>query len=317
MSRIHLLHENEEWLPPFHGALSAIGAPYEEWMLVEGSVDLNRPPPPGVYYSRMSASAHTRGHASAPHLASAVLHWLELHGRTVFNGTRALALEVSKVAQYTALEAAGIAVPRTIAAVGRHAVLHAAEAMKGAPFILKPNRGGKGAGVRLFHDRETLDAFIADAGAEEQPVDDIWLVQEYVASPEPFITRCEFVDGEFLYAVRVDTSDGFELCPADHCEIETATACMVPGGEKFRIIPDYDDPVIDKYRRFLAAHDIRVAGIEHVRNAAGRVITYDVNTNTNYNAGAEKAAGVSVRGPEAVARALVRALEAETLKRAS
>jgi hypothetical protein len=29
----------------------------------------------------------------------------------------------------------------------------------------------------------------------------------------PLITRAEFVGGKFIYAVEVDTSGGFELCP--------------------------------------------------------------------------------------------------------
>ena len=33
------------------------------------------------------------------------------------------------------------------------------------------------------------------------------------------ITRAEFVGGRFLYAVEVDTSSGFELCPADACTV--------------------------------------------------------------------------------------------------
>lgn len=34
-----------------------------------------------------------------------------------------------------------------------------------------------------------------------------------------------------------------------------------------------------------------MAGIEFIRNKNGEIFTYDVNTNTNYNADAEKAAG--------------------------
>ena len=45
-------------------------------------------------------------------------------------------------------------------------------------------------------------------------------MQRYIRAPEPFITRVEFVGGRFLYAVRVDTSQGFELCPADQCLAE-------------------------------------------------------------------------------------------------
>ena len=33
--------------------------------------------------------------------------------------------------------------------------------------------------------------------------------------------------GQFLYAVQVDTSEGFELCPADACRIDAADASGV------------------------------------------------------------------------------------------
>ena len=51
------------------------------------------PPPEGVFYNRMSASSHTRGHTYAPEYAAAVIEWLERHGRTVVNGRRALQLD--------------------------------------------------------------------------------------------------------------------------------------------------------------------------------------------------------------------------------
>ena len=38
----------------------------------------------------------------------------------------------------------------------------------------------------------------------------------------PLITRAEFIGGQFIYAVEVDTSDGFELCPADACAVGEA-----------------------------------------------------------------------------------------------
>ena len=49
----------------------------------------------------------------------------------------------------------------------------------------------------------------------EDSVDGVTLLQEYISSDPKVITRVEFVNGKFLYAVQVDASDGFELCPAD------------------------------------------------------------------------------------------------------
>ena len=115
MSKIHVIHENDAWLAPLRAAFGAIGAPHEEWFLDRGLVDLTQRPPEGVFYNRMSASSHTRGHHYAPEYAAAVIEWLERHGRTVVNGRRALQLEVSKVAQYAALAVWGIPTPATVA----------------------------------------------------------------------------------------------------------------------------------------------------------------------------------------------------------
>lgn len=291
--KIYVIHENEEWTTHLFRRLDELGLPYEDWFINESLVDLNDAPPEGVFYSRMSASSHTRGHRFAPEVADSLLVWLEHHGRKVFNGSQALSLEVSKVKQYMALNASGIRTPKTIAANGKEQILAAAEKMGASSFITKHNRAGKGLGVRLFHSMEALNEYVN--GAEFEPsIDGITLIQEYIQAPEPFITRCEFVGGKFVYAVQVDTSEGFELCPADACRIDDL---FCPVGEeveekpKFQVVEGFNDPIITKYEAFLAKNNINVAGIEFIRNAQGEIFTYDVNTNTNYNSDAEAAAG--------------------------
>ena len=303
MTAIHVLHENDAWVEPLRAAFAEQGLPFAEWFLDEGTLTFDSSPPEGVFYNRMSASSHTRGHRYAPELTHGVLNWLEAHERRVVNDHRALYLEVSKLAQYAALQRAGVRTPRTVAAVGRDQVIEAARAFGPEPKILKPNRGGKGLGVQLFHSIEAIADYLDGPGAgEEAPIDGLWLIQDYIRAPEPFITRCEFVGGTFLYAVQVDTSDGFLLCPADACAIE-GTICPAdsPTPNKFTILKDFDDPILGKYERFLAENGIEIAGIEFIRDASGEIFTYDVNTNTNYNPQAEAEAGVPVTGMQAVA----------------
>ncbi|MDX8289773.1 alpha-L-glutamate ligase [Metabacillus indicus] len=293
MSKVYIIHENTEWTDHLTKRLNELNVPYEEWHLDQGLVDLSEAPPEGIFYNRMSASSHTRGHRYAPELAASVLYWLERHNRKVYNGSRAIQLEVSKVAQYMALNEHGIQTPKTIAAVGREAVLNAAAQFEGKPFITKHNRAGKGLGVQLFYSIEGLKQYVNGPDFEE-PVDGITLIQEYIQAPEPYITRCEFVNGKFLYAVRVDTSEGFELCPADACQIGDLF-CPVgeetPAKPKFQIVDDVNDDIISKYESMLKANNVKVAGIEFIRDANGEIYTYDINTNTNYNGDAEAAAG--------------------------
>ncbi len=296
MGKIHILHENAEWTAPLVTALEARGLPYRDWFLDQGSVDLTAEPPEGIFYSRMSASSHTRGHRYAPELTGAVLKWLEQSGRTVLNGSQALALEISKVAQYTALANAGVPVPRTIAAVGSQALIDARDTIDG-PVITKHNRAGKGLGVRLFRNRNALKDYVFGDNFDAS-VDGITLVQQYIQAPEPCIVRVEMIGREFVYAVRVDTSEGFELCPADVCEIEAPT-CMIDGSEgperteKFEILQDIEPPFITRMQRLMRDNDIHVAGFEYITDDAGRAYVYDINTNTNYNSAAENRAGIS------------------------
>ncbi len=299
--KVHVIHENPAWLPPFAAALDEAGVPWEEWFLDGGALDLDAPPPQGVFYSRMSASSHTRGHVLAKDHTRAVLSWLEAAGRRVVNGRRVLELEMSKVDQLTALRAAGIDTPRTVAVVGADELVAQARRMP-LPFITKHNQGGKGLGVRRF---DTLEAFEAHlrSGDADVPVDGITLLQEYVAAPDPFITRVEIVGGEFLYALAADTSGGFELCPADACAVGDA---FCPTGEAapavFRLREGFDDPIVASYIGFARRWGIGVAGFEFICTRDGRKLTYDVNTNTNYNPDVERAAGVS--GAATVARYL-------------
>jgi hypothetical protein len=303
MTYIHVIHENAAWLEPLAAALDRQGLPWRDWFLDRGIFDLSEPPPEGVFYNRMSASSHTRDHRYAAELTASVLAWLEQHRRRVVNGSHALDLEISKTRQYAALEKAGIRTPDTVLVAGKGLVTEAArQRFGGGPFILKPNRGGKGFGVRLFQTPDALGDYL-DSPDYAPPVDGLHLLQQYVRAPVPLITRAEFIGGRFMYAVEVDTSDGFELCPADVCAVGDA---FCPAGEetraKFTIIDDIDNTLKRRYEAFLAANDIGVAGIEFVTDADGAVYTYDVNTNTNYNPDAEARGGRS--GMETLAQYL-------------
>jgi len=311
MSKIYIIHENDEWTQPLLKALKELNVPHEDWHLHEGIVPLDETPPEGIFYNRMSASSHSRGHRYAPELTDAVINWLERHGRKVFNNLRALQLEVSKVAQYEALKKFDIPVPKTTAAVGNKPLINAA-ANFATPFITKHNRAGKGLGVHLFDHADALKKMI-DNNEIEPSIDGIMLLQQYIDAPDSTITRCEFVGGKFLYAVSVDTSEGFELCPAEACEIGDQF-CPTDGSPsvdkmrpKFQVIDNFSSPLIDKYEKFLAANGITFAGIEHITDRQGRTYTYDVNTNTNYNPQAEEVTGI--HGMKEVAKFLKGQLE--------
>ena len=270
--KVFVIHENAEWLPPLRQSFAALGTPYEEWFLDQLVLDLRSAPPEGVFFSRMSASNYTRGHHHATHSTDAVLRWLEWHGRRVINGSSVLRLEMSKAAQRLAL----------------------------IPFILKPNQGGKGFGVRLFGSLGELDRALQGDDLP-QAIDDVWLVQERIETADDFITRVEFIGGRFHYAVRVFGGGSFELCPGDVCEVKLDDFCpadanerrqISAAGPRFEIDLGFADPLISRLEDFLADNAIEIAGVEFIRSRDSRPVIYDLNTNTNYNGGAEASAGV-------------------------
>lgn len=302
--KVHVLHDNPDWYPPFAGAFAAEGIDHEQWLLGEGPLDLDAIPPPGVYWSRISASSHTRGRPLARDQARTVLGWLESHGRRVVGGRRVLELEMSKAAQHAALRAAGFDVPRTVAVAGRDALAGAAAGLP-APYIVKHNQGGKGLGVRRFDTAGELAEYAASDAFEPSP-DGITLVQEYVRPAGASITRVEVVGGRYLYAITADVErGGFELCPAD--------ACAAPGapGGLFTLRAGFDEhPIIGRYVDFARRQGIEIAGFEFIETAEGRLVTYDVNTNTNYNPDVEAVAPRS--GPAEIARFIGGLLAADT-----
>ena len=305
--RVYVLHENPDWFVPVAAALDAVGVPHEQWLLGDAVVDLGEDPPPGVFWSRMSASSHTRGHSHAKDQTRGVLSWLEAHGRRVVNGRRVLELEVSKVEQLVALRAAGFDVPRTVAVAGTTELAAAARKLP-APFIAKHNQGGKGLGVRKFDSHDEFDAYLVSPGYE-QPVDGITLLQEYLRASEPRITRVEIVGGEFIYAITADTARGFQLCPADACEVRDG-----PPAPLFTLREDFDHPITGRYVDFARPQGIEIAGFEFIETADGRLVTYDINTTTNYNAGIEAVAPRSAH--QAVAAYMGRLLDEEARKAA-
>ena len=306
-NKIYILHENDDWIMPLRNELHKINAPFEEWHLGKRNIDHLDKPPQGVFYNRMSASSHTRGHRYAPEYTAVVLNWLEKNNRRVINNSRALSLEISKSLQYKELENCGIKTPMTIYCSNKESILKSANIFR-KPFITKHNRAGKGLGVKLFNNKKELDSYVSSKDFEPS-IDGITLLQEYINTSPQVINRVEFVNSKFLYTVEVDASEGFELCPAcpedqiDESETQFFGEFCPTIGNKFRILKDYKrNSLIDKYEKFILANGIEIAGIEYIVDKEGEIYTYDVNTNTNYNSVAEK--NSEIKGMKSIAKFL-------------
>jgi len=306
MPTVHILFENESWMPPLRAALEARGLPWVEHVVTGGPLDLSSTPPEGVYVNRMSPSAHTRDHQGGVTFLRQALGHLEDSGRRVINGRRAFELETSKVAQDLALRRAGIRAPRTVAVVGGADVIVDAARTFDGPFLTKHNQGGKGLGVRLFESVDALREHLHGSEFVNSP-DGVLLLQQYVPPAQPFITRVEIVGGVFQYAIKSSTEAGFELCPAVECAPGDAF-CPVGDSGRFALREDLtaDDPLVRAYVRLMRQNSIDVAGIEFVEDSGGVRYTYDINANTNFNADVERQHGLNGMG--AIARLVEREL---------
>jgi hypothetical protein len=293
LPNVHILYENPAWLPPLVDGLQAEGFTYKLHEVWQGMIDPCEAPAEGIYLNRMSPSSHTRGHLESVDLTQEILAWLEGYGRHVINGAQAFQLEVSKFRQAMALERHGILTPRTVLCVGTEQLVAAARTFEG-PFITKHNQGGKGLGIQLFNSAEEVETAIKSDGWDPGPKGQM-VVQQYIEAASPYITRVELVGDRFLYAMRSATTDGFELCPSDACQVPTQTpdVCPIDGDAKFSASPlKADDPLVAQYLRLMKAEKLEIAGIEFVEDRQGRRYTYDINGTTNYNSGVARDVGI-------------------------
>jgi hypothetical protein len=146
--------------------------------------------------------------------------------------------------------------------------------------ISKANVGGSGALMRAFDDLGSLEAAAAEL---DFGVDGTLLAQELVPTADAMITRLELLDGEPLYAIRVETNAalGFNLCPADICQVPDE--------------PDFENWVADaarQQRRIARAGALDVCGIEVLVDArTGAHVFYDINALSNFVTDAERIVG--------------------------
>ena len=288
--KVYIIHENDEWTLSLKLELKKLEVNFEDWHVEKANIDLGKNPPEGIFYNRMSASSHARGHRYAPEFTATILNWLKHHKRRIINNGNALALEISKSLQYLKLNEAGIKTPKSIYCNSKEQIVKAADHFS-KPFITKHNRAGRGLGVKLFQNKDELKTYVNGSNFEHS-IDGITILQDYIEANPKVIHRVEFINSKFFYTVQVDASESFELCPADACNVEEQFCPTNPDGNKFMILKDYKNSEIATYEKFLEQNDIEIAGIEYITDTSGIHYSYDVNTNTNYNSVAEKKAGM-------------------------
>ena len=246
-----------------------------------------------LFFNRMSASAYLRGNAQGIFFTRDYLAYLERIGTRVINGYKAFSLEISKAAQLALLHSLGLATP--LSRIVNCAIQAASAAREiGFPVIIKPNIGGRGAGIIRFDSSPALERAAA-TDEIDFGIDSTALVQEFLPIRSGHITRVETLGGKFLYAIKVYTSgENFNLCPAEICRIEDGaspvnTPGLVDAPKTGLKVEGYTppQPIIDAVEKIVGAAQIEVGSVEYlIDDRDGRVVYYDINALSNFVANA-------------------------------
>jgi len=246
-----------------------------------------------LFFNRMSASAYLRGNAQGIFFTRDYLAYLERIGTRVINGYKAFSLEISKAAQLALLHSLGLTTPRS--RIVNCAIQAASAAQEiGFPVIIKPNIGGRGAGIIRFDSAPALERAAA-TDEIDFGIDSTALVQEFLPIRSGHITRVETLGGKFLYAIKVYTSgENFNLCPAEICRIEDGaspvnTPGLVDAPKAGLKVEGYTppQPIIDAVEKIVGAAQIEVGSVEYlIDDRDGRVVYYDINALSNFVANA-------------------------------
>ena len=138
--------------------------------------------------NRMSASAYLRGNVQGIFFTRDYLAYLERIGTRVINGCKAFSFEISKAAQLALLHSLGLATPRSRIVNCAIEAISAAEEI-GFPVIIKPNIGGRGAGIiRLDSAPELAHAtapIISCGGVKASTFNPVFGLSARPARPRP------------------------------------------------------------------------------------------------------------------------------------
>lgn len=288
---IGILYEHPEWFAPLFAELDRRSLSYQR---IPAHMLRYDPAARAVEYdllfNRMSPSAYLRDHGRAIFAAQQFLLHHEALGTATVNGSNAYALELSKARQLDLLARLGLPAPRTRVVNDPAQISGAADELE-FPLIVKPNVGGSGALMQRFSSASELDtAVTGGAVADLFAIDGTALVQEYHAPRGGAIVRVEVLDGEVLYAIRIhnDPNQGFNLCPADICQMPTTPNKMTRTIEAVTP-PDW---IAQAVLRICAAGGLDLGGVEYLESDRdGRVYFYDINALSNFVTDAPRLVG--------------------------
>jgi len=291
-NKLAIHYEHPEWFRSLFTTLDRRGTEYLPISAEDDSFDPEEGPPYAVFFNRMSASAYLRGHGNAIFYTKYLLQHLVDKGVRVINGPEAFELEISKALQLSLLDRLDIPYPKTRVVNSVKQVIAAARELE-FPLVVKPNIGGRGAGIVRFNSLDEIEA-AAETGHIDLGIDSTALVQEFIPKRGGAIQRIETLGGKFLYGIRIFTPDeNFNLCPAEVCLTEDKPndleICLTDAPKNGLRIERFDPPaeIIETVERIVTEGGLDLGGVEYlIDDRTGETYFYDINALSNFVADA-------------------------------
>ena len=298
-NKIAVYYEHPEWFRPLFAALERRGLPFEK---IDASRHVYNPDELfgekfSLFFNRMSASAYLRNHGSAIFYSRGLLASLEKQGVRVINGYEAFQIEISKALQAALLASLGVKFPNTRIVNSPEKIIEVARDLQ-FPVIVKPNIGGRGAGIVKFETLEDLKNAV-EADLIDLGIDGTALIQEFAPKRGEHINRIETLGGKFLYGLKIyPNEESFNLCPAEVCQIEDAQnsgisaigeMCLADAPKSGLKIERFEPPreIIETVEKIVATAKIDVGGVEYlIDDRSGDALFYDINALSNFVADA-------------------------------
>lgn len=271
-----IVYEHPQWFEPLFAALDRRGVSWVKIPLAGHSFDPAASPAPArVVFSRVAMSSFLRDPEHPIFYAQSLFEHWSGQGTRVVNGA-ALPIDTSKARQLSLIARLGFKGPETRAAHRQADLPKATEGLR-FPVLVKADIGGSGAGIVRYETPADL-AEAARAGTAPMGVNGIALIQEYAPRRGGGITRVETLNGEYLYALEVESpGDAFDLCPADACLIRPGSAVL----GMTRVEPPAE--IIAAVEAIVKAGAVEVGSVEYlIDDRDGSVRFYDINALSNF-----------------------------------
>jgi predicted ATP-grasp superfamily ATP-dependent carboligase len=281
---IGILYEHRQWFEPLFAEFERRKVPFDRIFIRDHHYDpAERHCPYSLIVNRISAYPSGGSHPGIILYVKQYLRYLESIGARVINGYHSYLVGTSKAMQLDIFEHLGLRYPRARVIHDPGQAVQAAAGLS-FPVVVKPNVGGSGTGILKFGNQEELELAVRTE-ALDLGIDHTALVQEFLQAKGKTIVRVELLDGEFLYALRLPTTEAsFNYCPADGCNVANPELAV----ESHRP----PEQVIEEVQNILAAAQADLGSVEYlICENDDQVYYYDINPLSNFVADAPRVVG--------------------------